>query len=165
MLTVRKESKIGNDLFNAPEDYKVVTIYCVGAMGRGIALACRERYPNLYQDYRKRCREDEIKIGSVYVYPDEKCILLPTKTHWRLKSQVSYVTAGITALADCVEELDTSVAIPPLGMANGWLDSWERQEIFLWLYKKLEPRRQHYTLYLPDKLYREAESLIPNSFK
>lgn len=165
MLTIRKESEIGNDLFNAPEAYKVVTINCVGAMGRGIALACRERYPTLYQDYRKRCRENEIRIGNVYVYPDEKCILLPTKTHWRLKSQVSYVTAGITALADCVENLDTSVAITPLGMANGWLRPWERQEIFLWLYDKLETRRQHYTLYLPDALYQEARSLIPNSFK
>lgn len=165
MLTIRKESEIGNDLFNAPEAYKVVTINCVGAMGRGIALACRERYPTLYQDYRKRCRENEIRIGNVYVYPDEKCILLPTKTHWRLKSQVSYVTAGITALADCVENLDTSAAIPPLGMANGWLRPWERQEIFLWLYDKLETRRQHYTLYLPDALYQEARSLIPNSFK
>lgn len=165
MLTIRKESEIGNDLFNAPEAYKVVTINCVGAMGRGIALACRERYPTLYQDYRKRCRENEIRIGNVYVYPDEKCILLPTKTHWRLKSQVSYVTAGITALADCVENLDASVAIPPLGMANGWLRPWERQEIFLWLYDKLETRRQHYTLYLPDALYQEARSLIPNSFK
>lgn len=165
MLTIRKESEIGNDLFNAPEAYKVITINCVGAMGRGIALACRERYPTLYQDYRKRCRENEIRIGNVYVYPDEKCILLPTKTHWRLKSQVSYVTAGITALADCVENLDSSVAIPPLGMANGWLRPWERQEIFLWLYDKLETRRQHYTLYLPDALYQEARSLIPNSFK
>ncbi|EGH2802982.1 hypothetical protein ID964_004513 [Salmonella enterica] len=165
MLTIRKESEIGNDLFNAPEAYKVVTINCVGAMGRGIALACRERYPTLYQDYRKRCRENEIRIGNVYVYPDEKCILLPTKTHWRLKSQVSYVTAGITALADCVENLDSSVAIPPLGMANGWLRPWERQEIFLWLYDKLETRRQHYTLYLPGALYQEARSLIPNSFK
>nr|DAL75930.1 MAG TPA: hypothetical protein [Bacteriophage sp.] len=165
MLTIRKESEIGGDLFNAPEAYKVVTINCVGAMGRGIALACRERYPTLYQDYRKRCRENEIRIGNVYVYPDEKCILLPTKTHWRLKSQVSYVTAGITALADCVENLDTSVAIPPLGMANGWLRPWERQEIFLWLYDKLETRRQHHTLYLPDALYQEARSLIPNSFK
>lgn len=165
MLTIRKESEIGNDLFNAPEAYKVVTINCVGAMGRGIALACRKRYPTLYQDYRKRCHENEIRIGNVYVYPDEKCILLPTKTHWRLKSQVSYVTAGITALADCVENLDTSVAIPPLGMANGWLRPWERQEIFLWLYDKLETRRQHYTLYLPDALYQEARSLIPNSFK
>ncbi|ECD5042767.1 hypothetical protein E1L24_22480 [Salmonella enterica subsp. enterica serovar Braenderup] len=165
MLTIRKESEISNDLFNAPETYKVVTINCVGAMGRGIALACRERYPTLYQDYRKRCRENEIRIGNVYVYPDEKCILLPTKTHWRLKSQVSYVTAGITALADCVENLDTSVAIPPLGMANGWLRPWERQEIFLWLYDKLETRRQHYTLYLADTLYQEARSLIPNSFK
>lgn len=165
MLTILPESVIDNDLFNAPERFKVVTINCVGAMGRGIALACRERYPGLYQDYRERCFANEIRIGNVYVYPEENCILLPTKTHWKLKSQVSYVIAGITALADAAENLEGGVALPPLGMANGWLTKAERQQIFLFIEKKLVPRRQHYRFYLPDTLYQEAKLLIPNLFK
>lgn len=165
MLTVLPESVINNDLFNAPERFKVVTINCVGAMGRGIALTCKERYPELYQDYRERCFANEIRIGNVYVYPEENCILLPTKTHWKLKSQVSYVIAGITALADAAENLEGGVALPPLGMANGWLTEVERQQIFLFVEKKLAPRRQHYHFYLPDTLCQEARLLIPNFFK
>ena len=82
-LELIDEAVISHDLFNAPERFKVVTVNCVGAMGRGIALACRERFPSLYNDYRQKCRKEQIVIGEVYCYPEEGVILLPTKTHFR----------------------------------------------------------------------------------
>ncbi|EBW8959815.1 hypothetical protein BZ973_00350 [Salmonella enterica subsp. enterica serovar Enteritidis] len=164
-LELIDEAIISHDLFNAPERFKVVTVNCVGAMGRGIALACRERFPSLYNDYRQKCRKEQIVIGEVYCYPEEGVILLPTKTHFRYKSQIYYVTSGIDALARLGEDLEGGIAIPPLGMANGWLRYHERLEIFIHLQKRLQHTEQTYRFYLPDTLLREAEKIIPNSFK
>ena len=162
-LELIDEAVISHDLFNAPERYKVITVNCVGAMGRGIALACRERYPALYQDYRDKCAEGLITVGNVTCYPDESVVLLPTKTHFRYKSQIYYVTSGVDALAR--ETLDGGIALPPLGMANGWLRPHERFAIFTHLHKRLAPQEQTYRLYLPTALLEEANKAIPNTYK
>lgn len=164
-LELLDEAIIHGDLFNAPEAYKVVTVNCVGAMGAGIALACKERFPDLYKHYRKRCFAGEIVVGKVYVYSEEGVILLPTKTHFKYKSQVSYVVTGITALANAGEDLDGGVAIPPLGMAHGWLTFNERWGIFQHLHKRLNPTEKVYRLYLPTRLLEEARRAIPNTYK
>ena len=84
-LELIDEAVISHDLFNAPERFKVVTVNCVGAMGRGIALACRERFPSLYNDYRQKCRKEQIVIGEVYCYPEEGVITMsrPALMRWR----------------------------------------------------------------------------------
>lgn len=159
------ESVINADLFNAPERFKVVTVNCVGAMGRGIAEACKNRYPDLYKHYRKRCFDGEIVIGKVYVYSDEGVILLPTKTHFKYKAQVSYVINGVTALAEQGEDLEGGIAVPPLGMAHGWLAFNERWGIYQHLNKRLQSTRQNYSVYLPARLLGEANRDIPNSLR
>lgn len=164
-LELIDEADISGDLFNAPERFKVVTVNCVGAMGRGIALACKERFPELYAHYRKRCFDGEVVVGKVYVYSDEGIILLPTKTHFKYKSQVSYVTTGVTALAEQGEDLEGGIAIPPLGMAHGWLRFNERWGIYQHLHKRLHTTRQQYRVYLPANLLAEATRAIPNTLK
>lgn len=160
MLRIRDERHIGGDLFNAPEDYKVITINCVGAMGRGIALACKERFPKLYEDYRARCRRNEILIGNVYLYEQEKVILLPTKTHFKLRSEVSFVTTGIDALSRLALDINGSIAIPPLGMVNGWMRLKERGDIYHHLFRTLASGETDYAFYLPENLYQEAKKAL-----
>lgn len=160
MLIFRDERHVQGDIFNATDAYKVVTINCVGAMGRGIALSCKERFPRIYEDYRKRCRKNEIMVGHVYLYEEEKIILLPTKVHFKDRSEVVYVTKGIDALARLGNDLNAEVALPPLGMANGWLRAHERCEIFHHLFRTLNPGEQHYRIYLPTTLYTEAKAAL-----
>jgi len=162
MLTLHDELTIGSNLFNAPERYKVVTVNCVGAMGKGIALECRNRYTQLYNGYRAACRQDLVRIGQVDVYLDECVILLPTKTHFKYPSDVSYVTSGLESLAYEVDahELEGGIALPPLGMANGWLGWHDRNEIYHALYQILNGVKEHYAIYLPTRLLREAEKAL-----
>lgn len=156
MLIFRDERHVQGDIFNASEAYKVVTINCVGAMGKGIALACKERFPRIYEDYRKRCRQNEILVGNVYLYEDEKIILLPTKVHFKDRSEIVYVTKGIDALARLGNDLNEDIALPPLGMANGWLRAYERAQIYHHLYQRLNPGERNYRVYLPELLMKEA---------
>ena len=47
----------------------------------------------------------------------------PTKKHWRSRSQLSDITAGLDDLVWVIKERAlTSVALPALGVGNGGLD-------------------------------------------
>ena len=55
MLTV----KIG-DLFASGAQTLVNTVNCVGVMGKGVALEFKKRFPDMYEDYERRCKEGNI---------------------------------------------------------------------------------------------------------
>lgn len=154
MLKIRLESEIGGDLFAAPEEFKVVTVNCVGAMGRGIALSCKQLYPSIYEDYRARCRKGNVGIGTLLYYPG--VILLPTKLHFKDPSHVEYIREGLATLVASDNPFTGGVAIPPLGMANGWLRQQQRFEVYRALVDYLRADERRFTLYLPTALYEEC---------
>jgi O-acetyl-ADP-ribose deacetylase (regulator of RNase III) len=43
---------------------------CRGSMGAGIAAGFRERYPEMYEEYRRRCKATprEFNPGDVFLY-------------------------------------------------------------------------------------------------
>ena len=45
------------DMFEVPVDIRVNTVNCVGAMGAGVALAFKRRYPDMFKDYQRDCRK------------------------------------------------------------------------------------------------------------
>jgi len=55
---------------------------------------------------------------------NEKFIVnFPTKQHWRVPSEISYIQDGLVALKKAIKEYDIqSIAIPPLGCGLGGLD-------------------------------------------
>ncbi|QXO09648.1 hypothetical protein pEaSNUABM11_00224 [Erwinia phage pEa_SNUABM_11] len=160
MLTLHDELTIRQNLFNAPERYKVVTVNCVGAMGKGIALECRERHTQLYNDYRELCKAGDISIGTLTTYRDEEVILFPTKVHFKDPTQVSYVIAGLYPLVELAETLEGGIALPPLGMANGWLKKWQRVEVWQALKEIIHPLQAEVVMYLPTALLTEAQQVF-----
>lgn len=103
----------------------VNTVNCVGIMGKGVALAFKRRYPEMYRDYVVRCDKDEVKIGRPYPYRAEDHIVVnfPTKQHWRSVSRLSDIEEGLRYLRAHLNEWGiTSIALPPLGCGNGQLD-------------------------------------------
>lgn len=164
MFKIAKESTIENDLFNAPEKYKIVTINCIGAMGRGIALACKQRYPDIFKDYRAKAKAGEIYPGKVYVYEDEEVILFPTKREWFKPSQLSDIIDTIGDLTRTDDKLKFgSVALPPLGMVNGWLKPRDKLIVLDALNRCCHPKETLFKLYLPDDLYLLARQYFGRS--
>jgi hypothetical protein len=154
MLTIVNEKEIDCDLFNADEDALVVTVNVVGAMGRGIALACKKKYPEVYKKYKKDCDAglfEYDRIGLVRV--DRPIVLFPTKKEfWRPASakHIAYL-CGRLPLA-CKEWGIGSIAIPPLGMVNGWLKEKEIINIVKALKEGFEDTDVKAVLYLPENL-------------
>lgn len=106
-------------------DAIVVTVNCVGVMGKGIALEAKLRYPHIFVPYERACTRNELGIGNCMVVKtkDKPVILLPTKKHWRNPSQYSYVNVSIDVLMECADDYGFStIAVPALGCGNGGLD-------------------------------------------
>lgn len=120
------EVRTGDILKNANTHALVNTVNCVGVMGKGVALAFKKRYPDMFKDYVRRCERAEVKLGRPYPYPagDGHIIInFPTKDHWRGVSRLSDIVAGLDYLYEHYKEWGVrSIAVPPLGCGNGQLE-------------------------------------------
>jgi O-acetyl-ADP-ribose deacetylase (regulator of RNase III) len=122
------ELKQGDLLHSAAEDL-VNTVNCVGVMGRGIALQFRKAFPESFAAYKTLCERGGVKPGRMMVYDlgrlsnPRYVINFPTKRHWKDKSRMEDIEAGLTALVEEVRARNLrSIAIPPLGCGLGGLD-------------------------------------------
>ena len=107
----------------------VNTVNCVGFMGKGIALQFRRAFPQNNAAYVKACETNEVRPGRMFVVETgaltgpKYIINFPTKRHWRAKSRLEDIDAGLEALVDEIRERGIrSVAVPPLGCGLGGLD-------------------------------------------
>lgn len=126
------EFKTG-DIFAERVEALVNSVNCVGVMGRGIALEFKNRFPKNYQAYRAACQRGDVQPGNMFVYeflepsfaPAPRYIInFPTKRHWRSKSKLADIEAGLDALANEIREREIrSIAVPALATDLGGL-SW-----------------------------------------
>lgn len=121
------ELKTG-DILEADADAIVNTVNCVGIMGRGIALQFKNAYPDNFRAYKAACSVQQVQPGQMFVFETGKftprfIINFPTKRHWKGKSRIEDIDAGLIALAKEIKALGIkSIAIPPLGSGLGGLD-------------------------------------------
>lgn len=125
------------NLFLSPAQTLVNTVNTVGVMGKGIAKEFKKYYPLMYEKYRVLSKSNRLDIGQLMLSKDEPVLYrkkeigkyrrrwvlnFPTKRHWRNKSKIEYIDAG---LAKFVKEYKhkniESVSFPPLGVGNGGL--------------------------------------------
>ncbi len=124
------EFKTGNMLAERVEAL-VNTVNCVGVMGRGIALQFKKAYPINFKEYAAACKREEVQPGQMFTIQvsrltDPKYIVnFPTKRHWKGKSRIEDIEAGLQSLVLEIERLGIqSIAVPPLGCGLGGLD-WQ----------------------------------------
>lgn len=117
------------NLLEADAEALVNTVNCVGVMGKGIALQFRQAFPDNFTRYAKVCKEKQMKPGHMLVVEtgsmlNPKYIInFPTKRHWKGKSKMEDVEAGLVDLTTQVRHLNIqSIAIPPLGAGLGGLN-------------------------------------------
>jgi O-acetyl-ADP-ribose deacetylase (regulator of RNase III) len=122
------EGAKGN-LLEADAEALVNTVNCVGFMGKGIALQFKQAFPENFKVYERACTREEVWPGAMLVYPTgamrgpKYIINFPTKRHWKGKSRIEDIEAGLAALVAEIKALDIrSIALPPLGCGNGGLE-------------------------------------------
>jgi len=117
------------DILKADAEALVNTVNCVGIMGRGIALQFKNAFPGNFKAYAAACKQNEVQPGRMFVFEtgtitNPKYIInFPTKRHWRGKSRMEDVEAGLVALVGEIKARNIrSIAIPPLGAGLGGLE-------------------------------------------
>jgi O-acetyl-ADP-ribose deacetylase (regulator of RNase III) len=117
-------SYVAGDLFDSRAQVLTNTVNCVGVMGKGLALEFKKRYPALFHEYSARCARGDMKIGEPWLWEDAEVQILnfPTKRHWRERSRLEDVEAGLEWLAAHYGVLGIyTIAMPALGCGNGGL--------------------------------------------
>jgi O-acetyl-ADP-ribose deacetylase (regulator of RNase III) len=122
------EYKTG-DILAEDAEALVNTVNCVGVMGRGIALQFKKAWPENFKAYAAACARNEVQPGRMFVFETHELtnpryiINFPTKRHWRGKSRIEDIEAGLEALVEVVRTRNIqSIAVPPLGAGLGGLD-------------------------------------------
>lgn len=119
------------NLLEAPVEALVNTVNTQGIMGKGIALQFKQAFPAMFREYEKACKAGEVRLGKVHVYDlggltggPRWIFNFPTKGHWRERSRLVDIEAGLGDLVATVRRLKIrSIAVPPVGCGNGGL-SW-----------------------------------------
>src|SRR5262245_15497083 len=105
---------------------------CKGSMGAGIVTGIKERYPDMSEEYRRRCKTNprEFNIGDVFLWKaaDKPWVfnLGTQEDYWRSRATyeaVETVLVRMKSIADA--ENVQSIAIPRIGAGYGGL-SWKK---------------------------------------
>ncbi|MFH8339274.1 macro domain-containing protein [Streptomyces sp. AM6-12] len=116
---------VQGDLLQSSMHGLVNTVNTVGVMGKGIALSFKKRYPEMFADYVRRCKANQVRLGEPYPYvaANHMIVNFPTKAHWRSVSKLSDIVAGLEYLKSQYKAWGLrSIAVPPLGCGNGQLE-------------------------------------------
>ncbi|MDE0169733.1 MAG: macro domain-containing protein [bacterium] len=155
---------VTGNLLKADVDALVNTVNTVGVMGKGLALQFKNAFPANFKAYSKACKDGDVRLGRVFIFDNGQLIRprwilnFPTKGHWRARSRLSNVSAGLDDLRSVVEGLRVeSIAVPPLGCGNGGL-SWANVRPLI--EEKLDGLGIDVDLYLPIGSPPAAEMVI-----
>lgn len=116
---------VEGNLMSVEADIRVNTVNCVGVMGTGVAAAFRERYAQMYRQYRKDCAAGLYRPGSVHEWRTlmgEWVLNVATKDDWRDPSRIEWVESILAELRAYLAPLGpVRVALPALGCGHGRL--------------------------------------------
>lgn len=123
------------DIFASKTDVIVNAVNCVGVMGGGLALAFKNKYYDMFLEYKGMCNYKILEPGKIHWYdlrqdkmyykltPPKFIFNFPTKNDWRNHSKLSYIDSGLDTMNYWIEVLECkSIAIPKLGCGLGGLD-------------------------------------------
>lgn len=119
------------NLLEADAEALVNPVNTQGVMGKGLALAFKNAFPENFRAYSQACQSDQVRTGRMFITEQQALlgprwiINFPTKQHWRDPSKLEWIDQGLADLRKVLAEKQIpSVAIPPLGCGLGGLD-WE----------------------------------------
>lgn len=123
---------VTGNFFDYDADIRVNTVNCVGVMGAGVALMFKNKFPEMFKDYYKACKENKVSPGNPHIWEDIDLfssltiINFPTKVHWKNPSEYEYIEKGLIWLRKYLEDKEnTTMTLPALGCGHGGLD-WEK---------------------------------------
>ena len=106
---------------------------CAGAMGKGIALQFREKYPEMYKQYVALCKKGEFVPGGVFDYCKDGVHIynLGTQSTWKTKAEPNFIKRALRKMLELATASQvTSIAMPAIGAGLGGL-TWDSVKIII----------------------------------
>lgn len=100
-------------------------VNCAGVMGKGIAVAFKEQYPDMYNEYRRLCWDNKLKPGGVFFYAASDRVIanLVSQDKPGPNARYSWAVESIRKAMDYANERHIkAVAIPRIGCGIGGLE-------------------------------------------
>src|SRR5262245_52805073 len=101
---------------------------CQGSMGAGIARGFRDRYPGMYEEYRRRCKAKtrQFNLGDAWLWKEAgKPWVFNLGTQegvWRARASYEAIEAALGCMREQADhEGVASIAIPRVGTGYGGL--------------------------------------------
>lgn len=160
---------IKGNIWNTNCQVLVNTVNCEGAMGAGMALEARLRFPEMYYKYREVCEKGLLEVGKLLLYKESTpywILNFPTKNKWKLPSKEQYLIAGLEKFVATYQEKEIhSIAFPILGGQNGGLNEDRVLNIMTSLLNHLPIKIEiyQYDPYASDDFFIEFKELLLNS--
>jgi O-acetyl-ADP-ribose deacetylase (regulator of RNase III) len=105
---------------------------CQGSMGAGIATGFRDRFPQMFAEYRRRCKAAprQFNLGDAWLWKEDGrpwVFNLGTQEGvWRARADYEAIEAALKSMREQADgEGITSIAIPRVGAGYGGL-SWKK---------------------------------------
>ncbi|MBI4739095.1 macro domain-containing protein [Candidatus Woesearchaeota archaeon] len=114
------------NLFDSHADALAHGCNTIGKMDGGIARHFKERYPDMFADYKKRCEEGKFLPGTGYIYTrQEKPHIINLATQHYLRANAVYVDSALRWLSDTASKIGLAhIAMPRIATGLGGLE-WE----------------------------------------
>ena len=122
MLIYRRTSLLESDAQTV-----VNTVNCVGVMGKGLALAFKQREPDMFRAYKRICEAKKLEPGKLWLWHGTENWVLnfPTKVHWKNPSRLEWIDLGLQKFVQDYEKRGIrEISFPRLGCGNGGLE-WD----------------------------------------
>lgn len=122
MVTYIKEGNIFNlkDIVNYAHGCN-----CAGAMGKGIALQFKERYPSMYLEYKNLCKVGSFNLGDVFIYDTGNGFIfnLGTQKKWKTKADKDAIKTALQKMLSFASSHNVqNIALPKIGAGLGGLN-------------------------------------------
>lgn len=136
---------IQSSILDSQAQTVVNTVNTFGVMGKGLAHAFREKYPEMFKAYKNLCENNQFNVGQLWLWrgANQWVLNFPTKKHWRYPSKLDYIEAGLAKFVANYESRGIrEISFPRLGCGNGGLD-----------WNEVRPLMERYLGDLPIPIY------------
>lgn len=114
------------DLFATPDVMAYAHgVNCAGAMGAGVAVEFKKRYPKMYRQYKALCKNGGLQPGDVFAWQGKGVTVfnLATQKHWNTNATLEAVETSVSKMLTLATQMGVGeILMPRIGAGLGSLE-------------------------------------------